>query len=212
MRSLMLALTGALLGLAALVAPTQAQVARGGGESQRAVQQLAAERTALKAENERLKRELEAAKARTESAAAAAASAKSRIAAAEGTAARLGQTARSEGKELEETRAKLAELVTRYRELAGNLSQVETDRVALQNAAARQKRDVERCAAANVELFAIADDMLTRFESTRRSDPFTQLARVRAENLVDEYRAQMAEQRVVPSSPAAPAAEDPARR
>lgn len=200
MRTLAVAASAVLTVLTGAPA-AHAQVARSGGDAQRAsqqLQQLAAERTALQAENDRLKRELQAAKAGAEAATAAAAAANRRLGAAEGAAARLTDSARSDATELEETRTKLNELVGRYRELANELRTVETQRATLQEASARHERDLQRCAAANVELYTLADDVLGRFESTRRSDPFTQIARVRAENLVDEYRSRMAEQRIAP--------------
>jgi chromosome segregation ATPase len=190
----------AALGAAAAVA----QVARSSGsDSQRALaqlQQLAKERTALQEENARLKRELEKAKADAASATNAASAARRRLATAE-TAARSAAADTAAQSELAESKRRLQELVSRYRDLADNLRNVETERATMLETATARSRDYDRCAAANAELYVLTTEVLDRYENAGfghalgRAEPFTRLTRTRVENLVDEYRARAAELR-----------------
>lgn len=183
-----------------------AQVARsGGGDAQRAtqqLQQLAAERTALQAENERLKRELADLRSKATGSESAATSAKARVSAAEAAAARAAQANEQTTMELEQARAKLTELVAQYRKVADNLRTVEAEKGELAAVAAASEQKLKGCVLANDELYKIVDDVLDRYERVgfgdvlSREEPFTGIARARVQNLVDEYRAMAAEQRL----------------
>jgi chromosome segregation ATPase len=171
---------------------SDAQVARTGGTSQatQQLQQLAQERTALQAENARLKKELEQAQADAKSARAEREALKARAAGADASAARLKSSNEASEQSLQASRQKLDELVARFRETAQTLRSVEADGAAAKQKLDERSRELDRCAVANAGLFEIADQTLSLYEkaATKHAEPFTGLARVRAENLVDGYR------------------------
>jgi chromosome segregation ATPase len=195
--------------------PAQAQVPRsgGGGGDQRAVQQLqqlAQERTALQAENARLKKDLEQAQADLKAARAERDALRPRLARAEAQAGRDAACVATE-QAAQQQRQKLDELVARFRETAGSLRSVETERSALAQQLAERQRALDSCVRANTDLYAIADDTLTRYEQQAPSAhlPFTRLTRTRIENLVDEYR-QRAQELRLPAAATGPTASPPA--
>lgn len=190
-------------------ASAHAQVARSGGASQavQQLQQLAQERTALQAENARLKKDLETAQAELKHARGEHDALKTRVGGAESEAARLKSASEASERAAEGARAKLEELVGRFREVAQTLRETEADRALVRQRLEERGRAYDQCARANVELHDVAADVLTRYErkATTHSEPFTGVARVRIENLVDEYRQRVDELRLAtpPSAPGA---------
>jgi chromosome segregation ATPase len=173
----------------------------GGGASrlQAAVQQLAAERETLAAENLKLKEkvsaleeELKTLKTEQESLASRATRAEAQLNRSEASQQNLNST-------LEATRGRLDEVVAKYRELAETLRTTETKRNRLQSDLTAGRRELESCQTANVELAGIAEQALVRYEkkgcfgALAQAEPFTGLSRTRIENLVEGYRARIAE-------------------
>ena len=215
-----LALCGALV--AGLVShPTLAQTARsGGGGGQNAqlvqqLQQLASERTAMQAEQARMKKEIEdLRKERDALKAGQTAATVNQRARAESEAAAIRATREKESveSELTKTRARMDDLVAKFRETATAMREVETDRATVKTALARQDQDLKTCVAANEGFYKLNDEVLTRMEgqgfwtSVGKAEPFTKLKRVQLENLVDSYRARAQDAQYVPgmTPPAAP--------
>jgi chromosome segregation ATPase len=182
--------------------PAAAQVARsgGGGGDQRAaqqLQQLAQERTALQAENARLKRELEQAQADLKGAKAERDAVKARLTAAADARSRAAACEASE-QALSQSKAKLEELIGRYREAVQGLKTVETDRAHADKVAAERLAARDACFRTNEDLYAIANEALSRYEAYAgpRHEPFTRIARNRLENYVDEARQHAAQLRI----------------
>ena len=215
-----LVLCGVLL-VGAVSAPVIAQTARsggGGGQSAQLVQQLqqlASERTAMQAEQARMKKEIEdlrkerdALKA-SQTAAAATQRARSE---SDAVAARATREKESAESELTKTKARMEDLVGKFRETATTLREVETDRATVKQALARQEQDLKTCVAANDGLYKLNDEILTRMDhqgfwtNVGKSEPFTKLKRVQLENLVDGYRTRAQDSQYVPgmTPPAAP--------
>ena len=164
-------------------------------------QQLAAEKTALQAQQAQTKKDLDTAQADLAAMKKERDALKSR---AGGSAAQFAQLAAGKEaaeKSLEQLKQRTTELVTRFREMALNLKEVEADRGKLQNDLKERSTAFDKCAQDNLGLFEVNSEILDRYEHvgvfTRigTADPFTKIARSRIENLVDEYRARALELR-----------------
>lgn len=205
---------GAALALLAggLAGPLLAQTARGGGESQRFMQQyqqLAGEKTALEAQVASLKHDLDAARTELGTLKKEHDALKARTAATGASLAQLSAAKDAAEKSTEQTKAQMSELVTHFRETANNLKQVETDREQLRGQLRERSAAYDRCATSNQSLYELNASILNRYEHvglfTRvgASEPFTRITRARMENLADETRAHALELREM-SKPAAP--------
>ena len=189
-----------LLSLAAACAPLHAQTQRsagGGSETQKIVQQyqqLAAEKTALQAQVTQAKKDLDAAKTELGAAKKERDALKAQSGAAAAAAAQLAAFKESADKAAELNKQRMTELTMHFRELTANLIAVETDRTKLQNDLRARDAAYDKCAADNLNLFEINDEVLNRYEHvgpfTKVSavEPFTRITRTRILNLVDEYR------------------------
>jgi chaperonin cofactor prefoldin len=187
-----------------LVSPLLAQTARGGGESQRIMQQyqqLAAEKTALEAQVVALKHDLDAARTELGTVKKERDALKARSAAAGASVSALTAGKEAAEKSAAQSQERMNELVTHFRETANNLKQVETDREQLRGQLRERSAAFDQCAADNLSLYEINADLLMRYEHvglfTRvsASEPFTRITRSRIENLVDGYRARALELR-----------------
>ncbi len=184
--------------LAFLATPSvHAQTERSGGEAQKFMQQyqqLAAEKTAMQAQMAQMKKDLDT--AQTELAAAK----KERDALkahATGSTAAVAQVTASKDaaeKSLEQYKQRLGELVTKFRDMATNLRDVEAERTQLHKTLDERSAAFDRCAENNQQLYDINLDILNRYEHvgpfTKVSsiEPFTRITRTRLDNLVVETR------------------------
>jgi chromosome segregation ATPase len=187
-----------------LACAAQAQVERsgGGGEAARIMQQyqqVAAEKTALQSQLAQAKKDLDAsqselAAAKKERDALKARAGAAVTAAAE--AARLTAAQATTEKNLDQYKQRLAELVAKFRELAANLKDVESDRTALRNDLGKRDAAFQSCAKDNVQLYDLATQILDRYEhvglftKVSAEEPFTRITRTRLDNMADEYREQ----------------------
>ncbi len=182
----------------------------GGGESQKMMQQyqqLAAEKTSLQTQLAQMKKDLDAAKAD------AAAMKKERDALKRntgGSSAALTQATNAKiaaEQGLEQSRQRMTELVSRYRETTQNLKEVETDRNTARRELSERNAAFDACAENNLQLYEISNDVLNRyshvglFTKASAAEPFTGITRTRINNLVDEYRARALELRVKKQKP-----------
>lgn len=194
-------------------AAVHAQTQRSGGDAQKFMQQyqqIAAEKTSLQAQVAQMKKDLDA--AQTELAAVkkerdvlkkhAGGSATSAAALTAMTVSK--QTAE---KNLEQYKQRMSELVTRFRDLAANLKDVEADRSKVRQDLQERSVAFDKCAEDNLQLYEINREILDRYEHvglfTKVSsvEPFTRITRSRIDNLVDEYRARAMELRVKKQNP-----------
>jgi chromosome segregation ATPase len=211
--SSMIALSMALFAASSAIAQTQRS---GGGETQKIMQQyqqVAAEKTALQAQQAQAKKDLEAAQVEIAALKKERDALKSRSTVSAAQSAQLAQLAagkESTEKSLEQLKQRTAELVARFREMATNLKEVETDRARLQGDLKERSTAFDKCAADNLGLFEVNTQILDRYEhvgvftKVGTADPFTKIARTRIENLVDEYRERALQLRTVkkPGMPA----------
>lgn len=195
----------ALLALGSLAAQAEVRRPAGGAASaqvQALLQQISAERDALKTENARLKADLDQAQQAQKAAeadASAGAEELTRLRAAvaafqaqnEALRAQLGQSQAAIGSlrsEQAATQAELKQAQSRGQALDGELGQC--------------RARVDTLIGHNRRLFEIGNELLDRFEkkgvwaSLRESEPFTGLRRVELENIVQDYRFAIDDQRV----------------
>ncbi len=198
-----------MAGAAAAVAPAQGQAVRSGGaESARAaqqlqqLQQLASERTALQADNAKLKDQIADLKKKLDQATAEGAAASARAKQQEVAAARGAESSKQASEALEKSRAQMQDLIAHFRETAQELKTVEADRNALRGQLETRSRDYAVCVEHNVGLYDVGREALDRLDRqgfwsmVRESEPFTQLARARLDNWIDDYRQRLQELRV----------------
>jgi chromosome segregation ATPase len=165
-------------------------------------QQAAAQVAQLQADNSKLKKDLDDTKKQRDATSkqlatlkAGAGSEAAKLAAAEATSQAAAQN-------IEQTKAKLQEVIGRYRDLATNLRDVETQRSALQQQLTQTQSGLDLCAQRNYQLYQINVEILDRYQHQglfsylQRAEPFTQLKRTQIDNLALDYRQRAEELRV----------------
>jgi DNA repair exonuclease SbcCD ATPase subunit len=196
---------------AVTVAPAQGQTTRSGGDNVRAMQelqQLAAERTAQQAENAKLKDEVADLNRRLEKATAEAAAVSARAKQSELAAGRGAESSKQANDALDKSRAQMQELIARFRETALDLKAVETDRNTLRGQLEARGPEYDTCVEHNEGLYEVGREALDRLDrhgflsKVSESEPFTQLARARLNNLIDDYRQRLEELRLKQSNKA----------
>jgi chromosome segregation ATPase len=184
----------------ASVAHAQAERSGGGGEAARIIQQyqqVAAEKTALQSQLAQAKKDLEASQSELAAAKKERDALKARAGAAAtatAEAARLTTAQATTEKSLEQYKQRLTEVVAKFRELAANLKDVETDRNTLRADLGKRDAAYQHCATDNVQLYDLATQILDRYEhvglftKVGAEEPVTRITRARLDNITDEYR------------------------
>ena len=174
-----------------------AQVERSGNADARVmqqVQQLTAERASLQADNAKLKQELEQLKKDLQKSAAEKSAAENRAKALTANATREQASSEQAEEQLERNKAQLQELVTKFRETANTLRDVESDRATAKSDLAGRERELKTCVDRNAGLYNLNAEVLDRMENrgfwsnVAEREPFTKLKRVELENLIDGYK------------------------
>lgn len=187
-----------LFGLLLMLAGTaQAQTQRSGSDATRVVQQLqqtTIEKDRLQQDNDALSKELEALKAKYTQAGTEQSRLQQRVRELETADGRQQASGRDNEAALQQSRAQLQELITKFRETAQTLRDVETERDALSAGKTAQERELKTCVDKNAQMYLLSDEVLQQFGSQgfwsamKHKEPFTQLSRTRLENLAEEYR------------------------
>src|SRR6516165_10456203 len=212
MASLKAWLAVAACGAAAFTGSAAAQTARSGGSASaqlmQQMQQLAGERTTLQAENDKLKAQL-ADLTKERDGLRAGQQTLDRKAKEASTALSHSTTQRQAlDQELTQTKAKMQELITKFRDTIQKLREVETENTATKQTLSTREHDLATCVDHNHALYQMNDEILTHMEKHGGfSDPFTHLQRIRLENYVDEARGKAQDHLLNP--PAPPAAATP---
>lgn len=195
MKARMLTPMAVLLAVAA--SPAFAQTERSGNADARIMQQLqqmSSERAALQADNAKLKQELDQLKKDLQQAASAKASLENRNKALTANASRGEQSVLQTEEQLERARDQMQELVTRFRETAQSLRDVEIERADVKSQLALRDREFKTCVDRNAAFYNLNVEVLDRMENRglwsnlTAKEPFLKLKRVELENLVDDYR------------------------
>jgi hypothetical protein len=202
------------------VAPAQVQRSGGGGGAANAqlmmqYQQADAERTQLKSDNAKLKKDLDDLKKQLDAAGKQAAASKAGVSrdAAQLAAA---QAANDRGaKDLADSKAKMQELVGKFRETLTQMRGIESERSQLQQQLAQSKTAFDQCAERNYSLYQVDNEVLDRyahegaFSHMASAEPFTRIKRTQIDNLVLEYKERAEELRVKKAEAAAGSAVPP---
>ncbi|MBK7665145.1 MAG: hypothetical protein IPJ21_16680 [Sterolibacteriaceae bacterium] len=104
----------------------------------------------------------------------------------------------------------LAETATALHATEQKLAATEGERGALTASLDDQRAATQSCEAKNLKLYEYGRDMLERYQSKgmwatlAQKEPFTGIGRVEIENLLEEYREKLANQRVISSERSAP--------
>ena len=215
------------LALMALLAGTlwagsaAAQVQRSGGTANAALmqqyQQAVAERGQLQADNAKLKKDTDDLRRQLETVKQQLATTKAGVTSNEAALATAQASGESNAKALADSRAKMQELISRFRETVTQLRAVESDRTLLQQQLTQSKAAFDKCAQANYQLYQVNNEVLDRyahqgaFSYLARAEPFTRIKRTEIDNLVLEYRERGEELRVKSAASGAGVAPAPAR-
>ena len=209
----------ALVGIVSLVAADTgfAQTARSGGNASaqlmQQMQELVSERTTLQAENDKLKKQLADV---TKDRDALKAGQQTEDRRAKDSAAALQHSkaqGEAEAQELTQTKAKLQELIGKFRETLTKMREIEAENSASKQTLATRQQQLSTCADRNVGLYHLNDEILAHmkkqpgmFSCVASAEPFTQIARIRNDNLADDYhyRAQELQHSVPAKAAAAP--------
>lgn len=218
-----------------LSAASHAQTARSGGAPSAQVlqqmQQLAAERTSLQAENAKMKKQIDDLTRERDELKKGRQAIDLRARADAEALGRSNTQRESTEQELTQTKAKIQELIAKFRETVQTLREVENENATGKQTLASREQELKTCIDRNLALYHLNDEVLTRMEKrsvfTRvaEAEPFTRIKRVQLENLIDEYKSRADEQKITtpappvveavstarsaPASPAAPAAPAP---
>jgi hypothetical protein len=183
----------------------QAQTQRSGNADARVaqqLQQLSSEKVALQAENNKLKQELEQVKAQLQKSASASKDLENRNKVLQASAGRGATNSQQTEEQLERSRAQLQELVTKFRETAQTLRDVEVERTTVKSQLAAKEREYKVCVDRNVGLYELNKEVLNRMEDrgfwsqVSEREPFTRIKRTQLENLIDDYRYRVDELRL----------------
>lgn len=193
------------------VTPSYAQVQRsGGGEAQKFMQQyqqVAAEKTALQAQVAQMKKDLDAANTELATVKKERDAAKAHAGVPPAAVAQATSAKDAAERNLEQYKQRMTELVSRFRETATNLKDVEADRTKLRKDLADRNTAFDKCALDNVQLYDINGEILNRYQhvglftKVSATEPFTQITRTRIDNLVVEYRERAQELQVKKATP-----------
>ena len=191
------------------------QEARSGGGAVSAqmvaeLQQLTAERTALKSQNDQLQQQLAAIKAERDKLQQGerSSSARARSSAA-ALASSKAQEVSSEQK-LAQMQANVQQLIAKFRQVVDTLRKAELEAADAKQTLAMRQQDLSSCTEHNQALYKLDADVLAHFENrgfwsrVAADEPFTRIERVRLENYADESRGKADEQRYVPPTGAIP--------
>ncbi|MBS0379241.1 MAG: hypothetical protein JSS29_12195 [Proteobacteria bacterium] len=214
---------GTVLLLAAAGAPAQTARSGGGGNAQmlQQMQQLASERTTLQAENEKLKSELAEVKKDRDALKAGQQTLDKRSKEAVAAIAHVNAQRDASEQEVTQTRAKMQELIGKFRETVQKMREIETGAATTRQTLATREHDLSVCVDHNQALYKLNGEILTHmdkegpFTRVAQAEPFTKIKRIQLENLIDDYHARAQDQLVpaapapAPASPAAPAAAEP---
>jgi chromosome segregation ATPase len=181
------------------------------------LQQLASDRTALQVDNARMKKELDDARKERDELKRKQQAVDQRAKASAAELVRTAAQRQAAEQELNQTKAKTQELIAKFRETAQTLRQLESQDTTAKQTLARRDQELKVCIDRNLALYKLNGEVLTHLEHDSawshlaRAEPFTKIKRVELENLVDDYKARAADERVDPgrAPPPAPAPQAP---
>jgi chromosome segregation ATPase len=196
------------LGAALLPATLPAETVRQGSNEQAAlvarmqqmVNDVTAERDALRAQNARLAEELAEAEAAH---AKQVQQLEKKLGGSETVLDKYKENDVALRERLAQDRARMQELVDKFRETAQNLRQVEMERGELKLELAGRQEELRLCTRKNLDLYQASLELLDSYEekgvwdAMMQREPVTGLKRVDVENRIEEYRRRLDQMQVV---------------
>ena len=165
-------------------------------------QQADAERTQLKSDNAKLKKDLDDLKKQLDAATKQAAASKAGVSRDSAQLAAAQAANDRSAKDLVDSKAKMQELVGKFRETITQMRGIESERSQLQQQLAESKTAFDRCAERNYSLYQVDNEVLDRyahegaFSHMASAEPFTRIKRTEIDNLVLEYKERAEELRM----------------
>jgi cell division septum initiation protein DivIVA len=189
------------------VAPAQVQRSGGGAGAANAqlmmqYQQADSERTQLKSDNAKLKKDLDDLKKQLDAATKQAAASKAGVSRDSAQLAAAQAANDRSAKDLADSKAKMQELVGKFRETITQMRGIESERSQLQQQLAQSKTAFDQCAERNYSLYQVDNEVLDRyahegaFSHMASAEPFTRIKRTEIDNLVLEYKERAEELRM----------------
>lgn len=105
--------------------------------------------------------------------------------------------------QLDQTRTRLTETQAILAETQVRLRETDVDKHALEGVKARQEREIALCEDKNRMLYQVGRDLMARYENKdfedvlKQREPFTGIKQVEIENLLEEYRDKLDEQKII---------------
>jgi chromosome segregation ATPase len=201
-----------LLGLAAVAQAQQTRDDGGSARLQAMVSQLTTEKTQLQAENKDAKTKLDAANAELKKLRDQNAALERRLGQTETSLSQSNATNTRSAAQTAQIQTRMDTLVAQFRETIETLRQTEVERNQLRDKLAARESTLAQCVTNNDKLFDTGVEILGRYEekgcfsSLRENEPFTQNKRVQLQNLVDEYRWKLEDEKLPEASRDAAAA------
>ena len=164
---------------------------------QQMLRQVSSERDVLKAENEKLQSQIKSLEAKTAAAQTQLKGADKERASSQALLQRYQDAEQAWKANSEQQKAKLQEVVDKYKELVKSLRQVEAERSELQSISKVRDRDLDRCIEKNGKMYSTGLEVLQRYEnkgvwdSIWQKEPVTQLKRVELESIMEEYKGKL---------------------
>ena len=104
---------------------------------------------------------------------------------------------------LAEAQKSLSETGSKLTETTQTLQKTDTEKRTLETIKARNERDIASCEQKNLALYQVGRSLIDRFEkktcaeTLTQKEPFTGIKRVETENLLEEYRDKLDEQKLI---------------
>jgi uncharacterized protein YlxW (UPF0749 family) len=188
--------------LAGVAAAQQTRDDGGNARLQAMVQQLTGEKTQLAADNAKLKTDLDKANAELKSLRDAQTGLERRLGQSETSLSQASVTNTRSTAALEAQRERYDAVVAEFRKTIDVLRTTEIERNELRGTLASRESALKQCVTANQKMFETGNEVLDRYEekgcfsAMRENEPFTQNKRVQLQNLVDEYRWALEDQKL----------------
>ncbi len=158
------------------------------------VKEMASERDQLKAEKDKLASEIDQLKKENVKAASAEDRLNSELSAQKESTASVSNT-------LEQTHARLLEVIEKYNVLNKSKNELSAQHVNLQNIQKQTQSELHSCENKNLKMFEAAEDLLKRYDNKGvmdellQDEPILQFKSVEMENIVQEYEDKLLKQK-----------------
>lgn len=176
-------------------------------KAQQALQDMTNERDVLQKEKSKLQAEVVALKAKTAAMQGQVKGLQTNLEGTDTLIDRFKQRDASWQERLDQQRAKMQEVVEKFKEVAQNLRTVESERSELRVKHGAQEKELLGCVDNNIKLYKTGVELIEQYEnkslwdSLFQHEPVTRIKKVELETQVQDYMLKLKEARVVPVQP-----------